>query len=724
MMRNRGKMILSFLLITGLLISILPVNALRVMAAGSETELILNGDFSEKVDPDTNPGPVPKWKGDGCTLSLGDDQGNPYMIIGSRGNGFSSAQQSVKGNFKKGDKISYSYKLKAPKDPRRHSRFVVKYEGTYTDIPEEPFFSKAPATAEWTVVSGSLTLTRDASTLMFQIDDGSNSNGTESAFQGTGADLHIDDVSVKLEREMAEVPVTGVKVSQTTLNLLIGNTSTLTATVQPAEAVQTVTWSSSDSKIASVEQYTGLVTAVASGTATITATSTVDRTKKANCTVTVPEVPVSGITLNQTTLSLVAGEAARRLTATIQPANAANKNVTWSTSDPSVATVNNGMVTPVAAGSAIITVTSVADDTKMAQCTVTVIPATIAVTGVSLNKTEIWMTEGKTETLAASVAPEDATDKDLIWDSSDESVATVNDGVVTAVAPGIATVTVTSAADGSKQAECTVMVSRETVLVTGVKMDKSTLSLAIGEAGTIAAAVEPANAWNTDLIWITSNASVASAINGRVTAVGGGTAKITAISVADNTKRAECTVTVTVPVPKTIVKVGDKIQSGSLTYIVSAVNTAKKSGTMQVAAAPGNKKLKTIVIKDTISYLGITFKVESIAANAFKNNNAASSVKIGKYVKEIKNGAFSGCKKLKKVTTGAALTKIGKQVFFNDKQLKTVDLRKSKKLKTVGSRTFKGIYKKAVIRVPSAKYKAYKKLLNGKGLSKSTKIKK
>lgn len=106
MMRNRGKMILSFLLITGLLISILPVNALRVMAAGSETELILNGDFSEKVDPDTNPGPVPKWKGDGCTLSLGDDQGNPYMIIGSRGNGFSAAQQSVKGNFKKGDKIT------------------------------------------------------------------------------------------------------------------------------------------------------------------------------------------------------------------------------------------------------------------------------------------------------------------------------------------------------------------------------------------------------------------------------------------------------------------------------------------------------------------------------------------------------------------------------------------------------------------------------------------
>ena len=253
-------------------------------------------------------------------------------------------------------------------------------------------------------------------------------------------------------------------------------------------------------------------------------------------------------------------------------------------------------------------------------------------------------------------------------------------------------------------------------------MDKSTLSLAIGEAGTIAAAVEPANAWNTDLIWITSNASVAFVINGRVTAVGGGTAKITAISVADNTKRAECTVTVTVPVPKTIVKVGDKIQSGSLTYIVSAVDTAKKSGTMQVAAAPGNKKLKTIVIKDTISYLGITFKVESIAANAFKNNNAASSVKIGKYVKEIKNGAFSGCKKLKKVTTGAALTKIGKQVFFNDKQLKTVDLRKSKKLKTVGSRTFKGIYKKAVIRVPSAKYKAYKKLLNGKGLSKSAKM--
>ena len=77
----------------------------------------------------------------------------------------------------------------------------------------------------------------------------------------------------------------------------------------------------------------------------------------------------------------------------------------------------------------------------------------------------------------------------------------------------------------------------------------------------------------------------------------------------------------------------------------------------------------------------------------------------------IEDGAFSGCKKLHSVVTGASLSKIGKNVFANDKSLKIIDLRNSKTLKSVGSGTFKGISKKEMIKVPKGKIKAYKKLL-------------
>jgi endoglucanase len=169
------------------------------------------------------------------------------------------------------------------------------------------------------------------------------------------------------------VPVTGVTVSPTTLNLTVGQTATLTATVSPANATnKNVTWSSSNTSVATVSS-TGVVTAVAAGSATITVT-TVDGAKTATCAVTVTgstTVPVTGVTVSPTTLSLTVGQTAT-LTATVSPANATNKNVTWSSSNTSVATVSStGVVTAVAAGSATITVTTV-DGAKTATCAVTV----------------------------------------------------------------------------------------------------------------------------------------------------------------------------------------------------------------------------------------------------------------------------------------------------------------------------------------------------------------
>ncbi|MCK8622243.1 Ig domain-containing protein [Prevotella sp. E13-27] len=168
----------------------------------------------------------------------------------------------------------------------------------------------------------------------------------------------------------AAVAVTGVSVDATA-SVNVGETTTLTATVSPDDATnKNVTWTSSDEAIATVDAN-GVVTGVAAGEATITVTSVADNNKKATCIVTVTTVAVTGVSVDATA-SVNVGETTI-LTATVSPANATNKNVTWTSSDEAIATVDaNGVVTGVAAGEVTITVTSVEDNTKTATCTVTV----------------------------------------------------------------------------------------------------------------------------------------------------------------------------------------------------------------------------------------------------------------------------------------------------------------------------------------------------------------
>ena len=182
---------------------------------------------------------------------------------------------------------------------------------------------------------------------------------------------------------------------------------------------------------------------------------------KSTLTVKVPTVGVTGVTLNKSTLELIAGDT-ESLTATVAPSDATNKAVTWESNNTAAATVDaNGKVTAVAAGEATITVKT-KDGEKTAICTVTVKAATVAVTGVTLNKTELKLTTGDTETLTATVAPENATTKDVTWTTDNAAVATVTNGVVTAVKAGTATITVTTA-DGGFTATCPVTVEAEEV---------------------------------------------------------------------------------------------------------------------------------------------------------------------------------------------------------------------------------------------------------------------
>ena len=254
--------------------------------------------------------------------------------------------------------------------------------------------------------------------------------------------------------------VTEVTLSQSNLTLDVGASDTLTATITPDNATdKSVTWESSASGVATVDT-SGKVTAVSVGTATITATAADGSGEKATCSVTVNAaaiVPVKSVSLDKTSLELTEGGTAR-LTATILPDNATNKNVTWSTSDASIATVTDGVVTAVAPGTATITVTT-EDGGKTATCAVTVAAATVPVTGVTLNKTSTSLYVGETAQLTATVLPDNATNKNVTWSTSDPSVATVENGTVTAVGRGTATITVTTE-DGTKTATCTVTVSR------------------------------------------------------------------------------------------------------------------------------------------------------------------------------------------------------------------------------------------------------------------------
>ena len=149
-------------------------------------------------------------------------------------------------------------------------------------------------------------------------------------------------------------------------------------------------------------------------------------------------VAVSSIKLSRNAISLSVGETVV-LTATVSPENASDKSVTWTSSDPNVATVADGKVSAIATGSATITARC---GNVEAKCAVTVSP--IEITAIQISKTAVSLSVGETVVLTATVSPENASDKSVTWTSSNPNVATVADGKVTAIATGSATITAKS----------------------------------------------------------------------------------------------------------------------------------------------------------------------------------------------------------------------------------------------------------------------------------------
>ena len=170
-------------------------------------------------------------------------------------------------------------------------------------------------------------------------------------------------------------------------------------------------------------------------------------------------VAVTGVSLDKTSLSLRVGNT-EQITATVKPDDATDKSVFWVSMDERIATVDqSGNVTAVGAGTTTVHAVATSNQDIYATCQVTAVAATVAVTGVSLGKTSLSLTEGASEKLLATVSPSNATNKSVTWSSSDDSVATVDQsGNVTAVKAGDATITVRTT-DGGKTASCSVNVT-------------------------------------------------------------------------------------------------------------------------------------------------------------------------------------------------------------------------------------------------------------------------
>ena len=324
---------------------------------------------------------------------------------------------------------------------------------------------------------------------------------------------------------------TSVRLNRSSVKLEKGKSTSLSATVLPAYAKdKTVTWTSSNTKEATVSN--GKVTAKSAGTATITAKT--KNGKKATCKVTVVINP-TGVKLNRTSVSLVKGKNVT-LKATVNPGNASNKKVTWTSSNKKVATVSNGKVTAKNYGTAVITAKT--SNGKKATCKVTVKnPKTVNPTSVKLSKTSVTLGKGKTTTLKAKVNPGNATNKKVTWSTSNKKVATVSNGKITAKGVGTATITVKTS--NGKKATCKVTVRN---LPTKVKLSKTSATLKKGKTLTLKATVTPSKNVISTVTWTSSNSKVAVVKNGKITAKAKGTATITVKT--SNGKTAKCKITV------------------------------------------------------------------------------------------------------------------------------------------------------------------------------------
>lgn len=333
-----------------------------------------------------------------------------------------------------------------------------------------------------------------------------------------------------------------INIKDESINLTVGASNQLHTEVLPKSSNQKISWSSSNSSIATVNEN-GLVIAKKTGTTTIVAKTINGLTD--SCVVTVgnysTKVREIKITTDYSVLNI--GQQ-KQLVVAFTPSNATNKTINWSSSNTNVVTVDSsGNVKAIGVGSAIITATSVDGNYKdTVNIEVTTSGSVVEETGIKFSSSSYTVNINGTIALNPTIIPSNASFKTMDFRSSDNSIATVDEnGIVKGLKEGEVTITATTKRNNIK---ASVVVKVKKISVSGVKLDTSNITLNKNDTKTLIATILPANATNQKVTWSSSNTSVATVDeNGIVKAIGVGTATIT-VTTSDGSKTSTCLVKV------------------------------------------------------------------------------------------------------------------------------------------------------------------------------------
>lgn len=291
-------------------------------------------------------------------------------------------------------------------------------------------------------------------------------------------------------------------------------------------------------------------------------------------------------------------------------------------------------------------------------------------------------------------------------------------GIVKITGVGSVTITATKAGDATHEAitQTVTFKSGKTIQNT-LKISGVSSRLYAGKIATLKVTGGSGTGTVTYAVTAGSKYAKVDKKTGKISVIGIGSVTITATKAADTNYNAA---KVKVCFQTRMIQKNTKITSGNLIYKVTKADA--KKGTVSCIGSTSSK-ITSIKVPDTIKVAGISYQVTAVEKNAFKNSTKLKSAVIGNKVTEIGDNAFYKCTAITKITIGTRVKTLGKSVFYKDSKLASITI-KSKLLKKVGSKAFKQINKKAIIKVPSSKVKTYTKLFKGKGQSNSVSIKK
>jgi len=420
-------------------------------------------------------------------------------------------------------------------------------------------------------------------------------------------------------------PVTGIALSDTNVSISLADGSfQLRATVTPSTATnQTLNYTSANSQIARVDAE-GKVTLVSAGTVSIIVTSEDNPSVSAICNVTVT-TPVTGVNLDDKTVNLVVGET-KKMTYTLIPTTATNKEVAWSTSDASVCTVSpNGMITAVKAGTAIITI-STNDGKYTKTCQVTV---SQFATGLTLDKKDLTLNIGQDYTLKVTTTPASSTDT-FTWETSNSSVATVSKtGKITAIAEGTAIIIVKT--NRGVTAYCNLTVRQQ---ANGLQLNFTKRTIAVGNTVTLKATVLPINASNQKVRWESSDPAIAKIdANGKIKGLQGGTTIITATS-EEGSYKATCILTVKEMITSIKLPASKKIKKGKTIQLVPTISSNSATKT-KLAWISSNTKVATVDKNGNVKAIAYGKAVITAKATDGSGASASCSIRVIRPVKSI-----------------------------------------------------------------------------------------